>query len=158
MPKTIENYSQEVGRAGRDGLPSTCLLFLCPSDIPILEGFARGDTCAKKDMELWLQEVALKQQDSDGTISFNHYTQTKMYVLSIVNHPVIFDTNLLRYDIRVCEYDSGLTGCSFLDIHWNSSKTCSTSSMLNWSSTTTTFELLHRSIQSTTLQVGGPMA
>lgn len=78
MPKTIENYSQEVGRAGRDGLPSTCLMFLTPSDIPILEGFARGDTCAKKDMELWLQEVALKQPDADGTICFNHYTQTKM--------------------------------------------------------------------------------
>lgn len=47
MPKTLENYSQEIGRAGRDGLRSTCIMFLAAADIPILEGFCRGDTCTK---------------------------------------------------------------------------------------------------------------
>ncbi|KAI0348544.1 ATP-dependent DNA helicase [Trametopsis cervina] len=79
MPKTLENYSQEVGRAGRDGLPSTCLVFLSAPDIPVLEGFVRGDTCAKKDMELWLQEVATKAPASDNTIDFNVYQQGKTY-------------------------------------------------------------------------------
>ncbi|TFY82334.1 hypothetical protein EWM64_g1675 [Hericium alpestre] len=79
MPKTIENYSQEVGRAGRDGLPSTCLLFLSSFDIPVLEGFARGDTCSQGDLELWLQEVALKEPASDGAIDFNLYNQSKVY-------------------------------------------------------------------------------
>ena len=37
MPKTLENYSQEVGRAGRDGQPSECLMFLSEADIPTLE-------------------------------------------------------------------------------------------------------------------------
>ncbi|KAI0655184.1 ATP-dependent DNA helicase [Cubamyces menziesii] len=78
-PKTLENYSQEVGRAGRDGLPSTCYMFLCASDIPILEGFARGDTCAKRDLELWLQEVAMKEPAPDGTLDFNLYKQAKDY-------------------------------------------------------------------------------
>ncbi|KAI0756886.1 ATP-dependent DNA helicase [Daedaleopsis nitida] len=77
MPKTLENYSQEVGRAGRDGLPSDCYMFLCGTDIPILEGFARGDTCAKRDIELWIQEVSLKQPATDGTLDFNHYQQAK---------------------------------------------------------------------------------
>lgn len=77
MPKTLENYSQEVGRAGRDGLPSTCLMFLSASDIPILEGFARGDTCAKRDLQLWMQEVALKQPAKDGSLDFNHYQQSR---------------------------------------------------------------------------------
>ena len=77
MPKTLENYSQEVGRAGRDGLPSDCYMFLCAPDIPILEGFARGDTCAKRDIELWIQEVALKQPAADSTLDFSHYTQAK---------------------------------------------------------------------------------
>lgn len=89
MPKTLENYSQEVGRAGRDGVPSVCTMFLSNADIPILEGFARGDTCNKKDIQLWLQEVALKAPASDGTIDFSLYTQSKTYVTLIlaVNPP-----------------------------------------------------------------------
>lgn len=84
MPKTLENYSQEVGRAGRDGLRSECYMFLCATDLPILEGFARGDTCAKRDIELWISEVATKEPASDGTLDFNLYKQAKEYVLPII--------------------------------------------------------------------------
>ncbi|KAH9950424.1 ATP-dependent DNA helicase [Amylocystis lapponica] len=79
MPKTLENYSQEVGRAGRDNQESTCYMFLASADIPILEGFARGDTCAQRDLELWLQEVAMREPDRDGTLNFNLYEQSKTY-------------------------------------------------------------------------------
>lgn len=44
LPKGLENYSQEIGRAGRDGLPSTVELLACPDDVPTLENFVYGDT------------------------------------------------------------------------------------------------------------------
>src|SRR5439155_5866734 len=44
LPKSLESYSQEIGRAGRDGAPSIVELFACGADVPILENFAFGDT------------------------------------------------------------------------------------------------------------------
>src|SRR3954465_3576047 len=44
LPKSLESYSQEIGRAGRDGKASICELFACPDDVPTLENFAFGDT------------------------------------------------------------------------------------------------------------------
>jgi ATP-dependent DNA helicase RecQ len=44
LPKSLENYSQEIGRAGRDGLPSVCEWLVCGDDLPVLENFIFGDT------------------------------------------------------------------------------------------------------------------
>jgi ATP-dependent DNA helicase RecQ len=35
LPQSLEHYLQEVGRAGRDGLPATCILFFCRRDYHI---------------------------------------------------------------------------------------------------------------------------
>ena len=44
MPKSLENYMQETGRAGRDGGEAWCDLLVCPEDIATLENFSYGDT------------------------------------------------------------------------------------------------------------------
>ncbi|KAJ7783707.1 P-loop containing nucleoside triphosphate hydrolase protein [Mycena maculata] len=101
MPKTLENYSQEVGRAGRDGLRSDCIMFLAAADMQILQGFCHGDTCTKRDLQLWLQEVALKALSSDGTLDFNLYEQSKTYdirsnVLNLCYAQLELDYGFLR--------------------------------------------------------------
>lgn len=44
LPKSLESYSQEIGRAGRDGESSIVELLACSSDLPTLENFTYGDT------------------------------------------------------------------------------------------------------------------
>ncbi len=44
LPKSLENYVQEIGRAGRDGLPARCELLACADDLTVLENFIYGDT------------------------------------------------------------------------------------------------------------------
>ncbi len=44
LPKSIENYSQEIGRAGRDGLAADCLMLANRNGVHVLENFVYGDT------------------------------------------------------------------------------------------------------------------
>ena len=57
LPKSLESYSQEIGRAGRDGEESICELFACPDDVPTLENFAYGDTPTREALAGLLAEV-----------------------------------------------------------------------------------------------------
>ena len=44
LPKGLESYSQEIGRAGRDGRPSLCEMLASTDDVVTLENFSYGDT------------------------------------------------------------------------------------------------------------------
>jgi len=57
LPKSLESYSQEIGRAGRDGQGSICELFACSDDIPTLENFAFGDTPTREALAGLLADV-----------------------------------------------------------------------------------------------------
>ena len=69
LPKTIENYSQEIGRSGRDGKPSFCEVMANQDNIHILENFIYGDTpeydaiyrlfCEIKPLSVWEVKMSM---------------------------------------------------------------------------------------------------
>ena len=69
VPKSIENYVQEIGRAGRDGEDSKCEMLLVPDDRIALENFIYGDTPSPEAVHQFIKTIS--QQPEEFHIS--HY-------------------------------------------------------------------------------------
>ncbi|MFM7320285.1 MAG: helicase-related protein, partial [Armatimonadota bacterium] len=65
VPKSLESYSQEVGRAGRDGRDAVCEVFASPEDLPALRNFAYGDTPSLLALEKLLADLSGRGETFD---------------------------------------------------------------------------------------------
>jgi ATP-dependent DNA helicase RecQ len=75
IPKSIENYYQETGRAGRDGLEGNCILYYSQKDVSKLEHFLRDKPLSEREVgaQLINETVAFAESGVCRRRSLLHY-------------------------------------------------------------------------------------
>ncbi len=68
LPKGLESYMQEIGRAGRDGKESICELLACADDRVVLENFSYGDTPTPEAVATVITDVLDRGEAFDVSI------------------------------------------------------------------------------------------
>lgn len=86
LPKSIENYYQETGRAGRDGLPSKALMLYDPADAGRIIGFIQSGQN--------LQQQAIEKAKLQHMITYaeTHHCRRKL-LLQYFDEPTVVECN-----------------------------------------------------------------
>lgn len=95
LPKSIENYSQEIGRAGRDNQLSHCITLANLDGMQIVENFVYGDTPELPAIEAVLRHITQECQDG----------QWEMQLIPLANH-----TNIRQLPLKTLLVQLELSG------------------------------------------------
>lgn len=91
LSKSLENYAQEIGRAGRDGELSYCEMLAAQDDVVVLENFTFGDTPTPQAVDSLVRDVFGKGESFDVSsyeLSFRHDVK-----------PIVVDTVLTYLEL-----------------------------------------------------------
>lgn len=60
------------------------MLLMCAEDLPVLEGFARGDTPSLSSLEAWLEDVCNAPKEDNGRdIYVSNYQQEREFDIRV---------------------------------------------------------------------------
>ncbi|EGY19062.1 ATP-dependent DNA helicase RecQ [Verticillium dahliae VdLs.17] len=102
LSNTVEEYCQQVGRAGRDGKESHCMLYLCPEDLYVKEAFARGDLPSRQSLRGLLKDIFSPEVLSlsvGDTFKTSHHPQTTEFDIRMSPLSIIYAALELRFKL-----------------------------------------------------------
>jgi superfamily II DNA helicase RecQ len=90
MPSSLEAYSQQIGRAGRDGEASACVFYLCPEDFYLRYFFAYGELPSENSLRRLLRDICSPTNvrlDVGDTLTVDRLHQSKEFDIKVGYYP-----------------------------------------------------------------------
>ncbi|MBT3134120.1 RecQ family ATP-dependent DNA helicase [Alteromonas sp. ALT199] len=103
LPKSIENYSQEIGRGGRDGEAANCTVLANLDGLVTIENFVYGDTPDKSAIERVIDDIKSQSPAMEKRVTRDGAKQdkAKQYAANQTNSSVSIDNNVYQWETQI---------------------------------------------------------